>query len=147
MSLYGIHGLETNSMKVGEYEMQEPNLNRMWETFIKIGLPKAVPLTKSYRMIRSMVYPTILDLTQKEIIDWYCFLVHNRESGVPTTEDDDNLYFHIRFSLSKDIHPKDFLPEYCVMTGKANYENVKQISISRHEVMDISKFKIIILFP
>jgi len=88
-----------------------------------------------------MVYPTIQDLRQKEIIDWYCFLVHNRGSGVPTTEDDDNLYFHIRFSLSKHINPKGFLPEYCVMTRKVKYENVKQIWISNDEVMDISKFK------
>jgi len=56
---------------------------------------------------------------EKKIIDWYSFLIHNRESGVPTTEDDNNLYFHIRVALGKDVKPKDFrelLPNYCVMT-------------------------------
>jgi hypothetical protein len=120
--------------------MQKPNLNNLWETFIKIE--KTVSLIEFYHMIRSMVYPTISDLRQKEMIDWYCFLVHNRGSGVPTTNDDDNLYFHIRFSLSKDINPKDVLPQYCVMTRKAKYESIKQISISEDgEVMDTSLFK------
>ena len=121
--------------------MQKPNLNRTWETFIKIGLPNEVPLAKFYHMIRTNVYPTISDLKQKGIIDWYCFLVHDRKSGVPTTEDDDNLYFHIRFSLKKEINSKDFLPKYCVMTRKVKLEWVTDISITKTEVMDKSLFK------
>jgi len=121
--------------------MQEPNLNGMWETFIRIGLPNTVSHSRFYDMIRSNVHPTIFDLKQKEIIDWHCFLVHNRDSGVPTTEDDDNLYFHIRISLKKDVNPEDFLPKYCLMTRKVKPDDVKQIWITENEVMDTSKFK------
>lgn len=50
---------------------------------------------------------------------WYCFLIHDKTSGVPTTEDDKNAYFHIRFTVKKNINIKDekdinkYLPEYC----------------------------------
>jgi len=65
-----------------------------------------------------MIYHTIRNLKQREVINWYHFLIHNRKSGVPTTEDDENLYFHIRVALEKDVEPKDFresLPDYCIM--------------------------------
>jgi len=120
--------------------MQKPDLNQMWETFIKIGLPNEVPHTKFYPLIRTKVYPTISDLEQKGLIDWYCFLVHNKKSGVPTTEDDDNLYFHIRFSLKKEINSKDFLPNYCVMTRHIEHglESITGInkSIIRNEEIE-----------
>ena len=116
--------------------MQEPDLDRMWETFIRIESSLDLPSS-----IRIRVYPTILGLRQKEIIDWYCFLIHNRKSGVPTTEDDDSAYLHIRFSLRKDINPKDVLPDYCVMTRKVKPKAVANISISQTEVMDKSKIK------
>ena len=90
----------------------------MWETFIKIGLPNEVSFRRIIDMIRFKLYPMISNLRQKKIINWYHFLIHNRKSGVPTTEDDDNLYFHIRFDLKRDINPKDLLPRYCVMTRK-----------------------------
>lgn len=117
-------------------KMQEPDLNKMWETFIRIE-----PSLDFRSLIRTMLYPTILDLRQKEIIDWYCFLIHNRKGGVPTTEDDDNAYFHIRFSLKKNINPKDVLPDYCVMTRKVKPKAVADIWISQTEVMDKSKIR------
>ena len=99
--------------------MQKPDLNRMWETFIKIGLPQETSLQKIVCTIRSKISRMIYGLNQEKIINWYFFLIHNRESGVPTTQDDDNLYFHIRVALRKNVKPKDFresLPDYCVMT-------------------------------
>ena len=99
--------------------MQKPNLARMWETFIKIGLPQETSLQQITHIIRSMIYHAIRDLKARKVINWYHFLIHNKESGVPTTKDDENLYFHIRVALEKDVEPKDFrasLPDYCVMT-------------------------------
>jgi len=118
--------------------MQKPDLNKMWETFIKIGLE--VHYDNLYDMIRFKIHPMISDLRRKRITDWYCFLIHDRTSGVPTTEDDKNAYWHIRFTVGKDINPKEFLPNYCDMTRKVKREWVEDISISQTEVMDKSLF-------
>lgn len=75
------------------------------------------------------------------LIGWYCFLIHDRNSGVPTTENDDNPYFHIRFDTKEEINPKDSLPNYCVLTRKIDVDWVKDISIRRGEVFNTSMLK------
>lgn len=113
--------------------MQKPDLNRVWETFIKIGLPQDMSLQQIISLIRSKVYPMICDLRNRKIINWYFFLIHGRGSGVPTIKEDNNAYFHIRFSLNKDIEVKNekdvinFLPNYCVLTQKARHKRVESI--------------------
>ena len=103
--------------------MQKPNLDVIWETFIKI------PNTGSHiDIMRSQLCPLISRLKDKDIINWYSFLIHNRQSGVPTSEDDTSFYFHIRFDLRKTINPKDFLPDYCVMTRKVERTAIENIS-------------------
>jgi len=104
----------------------------MWETFIKIGLPNEIPIEKIVRMARSQVYSTVSKLKDKKIIDWFSFLIHNRESGVPITPDDENLYFHIRVSLKDGIKQEEFqksLSGYCVMTGQPRLEDIDHITI------------------
>jgi len=118
--------------------MQKPDLNKMWETFIKIG--PEVHHDILYDMLRFKIHPMISDLRRERIIDWYCFLIHVKTSGVPTTEDDKNAYWHIRFTVSGNIDPKDFLPNFCGMTRKVEREWVKDIYISSTEVMDKSLF-------
>lgn len=86
--------------------MQRPTLDRMYETFIKIDLEPNEFHQSAFRTIRTKVYPAIERLTKDGKVDWYSFLIHSRHSGVPTTIDDDNLYFHVRFSLSKDLMKK-----------------------------------------
>lgn len=116
----------------------------MWQTFIKIGRPTAISFERVMSMIRSKVSPLISDLEQKKIISWHCFLRHDRESGVPTSEDDDNQYLHIRVSLKEGIKTEDFLkslPDYCVMTGKINRRQVEQISIGQGIFFDTSPLK------
>ena len=99
--------------------MQKPNLDMMWETFIKIGLQNETPYVKLYDVIRFKVSSVISSLKDNNAGSWYCFLVHGKNSGVSTTEDDDNLYLHIRFTIRKDIDPDKVLsslPDYCEMT-------------------------------
>ena len=120
--------------------MQKPDLNQMWETFIRFSV-EDVPLGRHVDIIREKVYPVISRLKDENIIYWYCFLIHDRHSGVPTSEDDENPYFHIRFALRRDINPKNFLPDYCVLTRKIEREWVAQISIGKNEVMDTSLFE------
>jgi hypothetical protein len=113
--------------------MQRPTLNRMYETFIKIG---TLPMTYQhiFSLIKTKVYLTVKRLKKDGKVDWYSFLIHSRESGVPTTVDDNNLYFHIRFSLSKDVNEKDVsatIPDFCVMTRKAPLSGIESISMSK----------------
>lgn len=127
--------------------MEKPDLNRMWETFIRIGLANQVPVARVIHMIRFNVYPMISDLRDKKIIDWHFFLIHNWRTGVPTTPDDKNLYFHIRFTVNKDIEVKNekdvdnLLPNYCVMTRKIKRKRVENIHMSKTEDMDKSLFR------
>jgi hypothetical protein len=100
----------------------------MWETFIKIPAEgNTIHLHDVYNTIRTKIYPLIVSLIDDGILNWYCFLIHNRHSGVPTPENDDNPYFHIRLELGKNVNPADFLPSYCVMTRKIRREQVESI--------------------
>ena len=102
--------------------MEKPNLNQMWETWVKIG-PKANSTLKTFQdAIRNKIYPMVSSLMNKDIINWYHFLHHSYP------RDPNNLYFHIRFSAMRNIKKVDDfnLPEYCVSTEKI--EPIKNIS-------------------
>lgn len=110
--------------------MEKPDLNRMWETFIKMSW-EDIRGGEHLNIIRFKIHQIISFLKDDGIINWYCFLIHDRKSGVPTSEDDTNPYFHIRFALEKDVDPNKFLitlPEYCVMTRKIDRKSVESIS-------------------
>jgi hypothetical protein len=106
----------------------------MCETFIRIGLSNAVTHEQVFKMIRTEVFQTIRQLEKDGIIDWYSFLIHDRESGdIPTTIDDNNLYFHIRVSLSEnnDLESlKKPLKDFCLMTRKAKLGSIDHISLN-----------------
>lgn len=114
---------EASGLGIQWIKMQEPDLDLMWETFIRIP-QTANPIN----IIRSQVYPLISRLKGKDIMNWYSFLIHDRRSGVPTSEDDDNPYFHIRFDLKRTIDPTDFLPDYCLMTRRIGRSDVEDIT-------------------
>ena len=102
--------------------MQKPDLDQMRETFIRIPTEnKRIRFSILYNNIRSKIYPMITRLIDNGMIRWYCFLIHDRNSGVPTSEDDNNPYFHIRFALERRVDAQEFLgslPDYCVMTRR-----------------------------
>jgi len=108
--------------------MNMPDLDRIWETFIQIPSPSLLGIY--VQMIRKQLAPLILDLQQRGFIDWYCFLIHDRNSGVPTTENDLHAYFHLRFALREEVSPSSFLSSLsvcCTMTRKARVEAVQSI--------------------
>jgi len=121
--------------------MQKPNLDRIFETFIRIGLPNEPNIhERIFNMIRVEVYraicqayPTINEPEKEGVANWFSFLIHNRESGsIPAPFDDKNLYFHIRVSLSGNNQLEDLkksLPEYCLMTRQKKPEDVDHINI------------------
>jgi len=108
--------------------MNKPDLNKLWETFIRFSWDE-LSSGGHIGLIREKVAHVISVLKAKGDIGWYCFWIHDRNSGVPTSADDDYLYFHIRFELKKHISPVDVLPIYCVLTRKVEPEWVKAVSI------------------
>lgn len=106
--------------------MQKPNLDRIWETWIRIGIPQGYQelFNRAVSIIRSQVSETVAVLEKREIIDWYQFLIHGKEN-------DSNLYFHVRFSLRNDIDSKyflDSLPSYCLDPKHIERRDVESIS-------------------
>lgn len=114
--------------------MQRPNLNKMYETFIRIGLPNTVLPEQVFEMVRTKVSLTVRQLEKDGIVNWYSFIIHNRESGsIPTSLEDRNLYFHIRVSLSgnNDLESlKKSLKDYCEMTRPSELQSVDHIDLS-----------------
>ncbi|UCE16444.1 MAG: hypothetical protein JSV12_02180 [Candidatus Bathyarchaeota archaeon] len=115
-------------------------MDRIWETFIKIPSQttpqgRIINLSVLYDIVRFKIYPLTTQLK------WYCFLVHMKGSGVPTTEDDKNPYYHIRFEPDNKEYLES-LPEYCVMTRKAPYGGIRRISIGRGVFFDTSRLRI-----
>ena len=119
--------------------MEKPNLERMWETFIK--LPANLTFEVHFDIIRKQIHPLVSKLKNDGIINWYCFLVHGKDSGVPTTPEDTNLYYHIRFGLIEDIDLTPLLPNFCVMTRKLDSSFVRNISIGQDLMYDTQLMK------
>jgi hypothetical protein len=133
----------TDRILSGKSVMQKPDLDRMWETFVRLQIEPGRTVPDSiFSTIRTKIPPLISSIDG--LIDWYCFLVHGKHSGVPTTENDGNAYFHIRVSLKQNAKPDDFLeslPTYCLMTRKVEREWVKDISIGEGTKFDTSLLK------
>ncbi len=108
--------------------MEKPNLDRLWETFIRFSWEE-LSSGKYIDLIRDKVAYTISMLKAKGGVGWYCFWIHDKASGVPTTEDDEYLYFHIRFEITKHVSPVDILPIYCVLTRQVEPKWVKSVAI------------------
>lgn len=116
----------------------------MWETFIRIPSQNGkTSYSILFDIVRFKIRPIVLRLRDDGIINWYCFLIHNKESGVPTSMDDKNAYFHIRLALKNEIKRNfpEFLPDYCIMTRKVEGNWVGQISITKQIKFDTSLLK------
>lgn len=105
--------------------MQKPDLDKMWQIWIRIEILQGQGLFNSaVGAIKSQVSEVVSILETKKIIDWYQFLIHGREN-------DSNLYFHVRFSLGKGVASKDFLgslPSYCLYPEPIERKAVESIN-------------------
>jgi hypothetical protein len=104
--------------------MEKPDLERMWQVWVKIGIPQSRDelFSKAVSIIKSHVSEVVTTLEIKKITNWYQFLIHGRE--------DNNLYFHIRFSLAKGVDSKEFLealPSYCLYAEPIKRKDVESI--------------------
>jgi len=121
--------------------MEKPDLNKLWETFIRFSWDD-LSSGGHIGVMREKVAYTISVLKAKGDVGWYCFFIHDRNSGVPTSMDDNYLYFHIMFELQKHMDPVDVLPVYCVLTRKVEPEWVKTIPIdAKGATFDVSLLK------
>jgi len=105
--------------------MKEPDLDNLIETFIQIPYgPDATQIAvwQDYvDLLRTRISPLIRDLQDASLITWFAFLVHNRQSGVPTEENDQGIYVHLRLEAGPGVNIDDLvgkLPEWCTMTRK-----------------------------
>ncbi len=125
--------------------MQKPTLNKMCETFIKIGAPSAITHDHIFQVIKTKVYLAISQIKKDGLVDWYSFLIHNKDAGnIPTTVDDVNFYFHIRFSLSENNNLESVmnsLPSFCLMTRKVDPASIESISIGNANKFNTSLLK------
>jgi len=90
--------------------MNKPNLKRMWETYVRLSA-EDIPLGNHIERMRKEIIPLVSRLKDEGLIDWYCLLIHNYGTGVPTTPDDPNPYLHLRVSFTKDFS-KDEVRKY-----------------------------------
>lgn len=90
--------------------LEKPDLNKMWRTWVKIGLKSQLTHKMFQDTIRHKMY-RISQLQKTGEITWYYFLHHNKP------DDTANGYFDIVFTTDRG-DPNEFLPEYCVDTEK-----------------------------
>jgi hypothetical protein len=91
-------------------KLLEPDLNKMWRTWIIIH-PGKEPIRKVFQDTIRLKLQHILQLQKKGKISWFYFLWHQK------ADDPANLYFEITFTTDSN-DPDDFLPEYCIDTKK-----------------------------
>ncbi len=92
--------------------MQEPDLKKMWRTWIRIERGKNSVFKSFQDTIREKIQP-FLQLEKNGEISWFYFLCHDKENP----PDPANLYFEVRFTTDRK-NPKEFLREYCVDTDR-----------------------------
>ena len=105
--------------------MKKPNLDRIIETFIPTAVnPSAtgIEVWQDYLdLLRKKISPLVQRLQDLGLMEWYSFLVHGQQSGVPTDESDQGLYVHLRLELAEGVQEADLvsqLPPFCKMTQK-----------------------------
>lgn len=105
--------------------MTIPNIDRIVETFIKVSIENQITSINYWHIYIEVLYekliPLLDNLREDKLINSFSFLIHTRLNGVPTTEDDNNLYIHLRLELSEQKTENELilnLPEYCLFTRK-----------------------------
>ena len=101
---------------------RDPGAGIDWVTFVKISeanvLDKPLALDANWcaargvnpsdeivlQLLRDVVSPFISYLKRRRGLERWHFLVHDRASGVPTTEDDKGAYLHLRLVFKHSIN-------------------------------------------
>lgn len=111
--------------------MKQPDIDRVWETFLRIGQPSNIHSGQHLELMRSAIAPLLVDLQSRGIIGWYSFLIHGNASGVPTVAHDTDSFWHLRVCLEPDIAEETFVasvPPQWEMTRHVPHEEVRRIA-------------------
>ena len=110
--------------------MTAPDLDRVWETFLRIGPLGTLSSGRHLDTLRSQVAPLITTLQANHLIGWYSFLIHDRPSGVPTHAEDRDAFWHIRLEVMPQSNHEALLaalPAECEMTRHVARRDLQEI--------------------
>lgn len=75
---------------------------RWWETFVPLKRCFCCKQNeKVWVTVQKYVIPKMIELEECGVVFRWCFLIHNKESGVPTASN--KLFVHIRAELTPDV--------------------------------------------
>jgi hypothetical protein len=141
------------------------DVGRTWETFLRIVDPSKQDLApiadaawctakgiepeapELLLQLRDEVLPLVRRLEKgTPALTWFSFLVHNRESGVPTTPEDHGAYIHLRmmfkrgeapdFDLTRVIPPAWAMTHKCELSSEIAGFDLKALSLIGNEGVD-----------
>ena len=116
--------------------MRTPDLSRLVETFVRIGTEGSSD--RHFHVLRNLIAPLIRDLRDHNLIGWFSFLVHDRNSGVPTTLNDPAAYLHVRFERMPGVDFETLvsaLPDFCVFTQPVPPVNERSLQPADHTAL------------
>jgi hypothetical protein len=117
-----------------------PDLTRVAETFIRLGPPDEPHNWRHLESLRLEVAPLVADLTERRLILWYSFLVHDRGNGVPAPFGDNDHFWHVRLEMAEGVDLPGLmatLPESCEMTQAADPAILGAMSIPAVELLNL----------
>ena len=123
---------------VRQLSMRTPELNRVVETFVRIGTSTELSPDRYFSLLRTFVAPLVRNLRARNLVGWFSFLVHDRDSGVPTTQQDQAAYLHLRFERLAGV---DFdtlinaLPQNCVLTQTVESIDERSLQPADHTAL------------
>lgn len=101
--------------------MAIPNIDRIVETFIKVPFENQITSINYWQSYIEILYekliPLLDNLRENKLINSFSFLIHTRLNGVPTTEEDNKPYIHLRLELADNVVAdklKSTLPTFCL---------------------------------
>ena len=118
--------------------MRTPQLSRLVETFIQVGEQTDLSPDRHFHLLRTEVASLVSALRERELVGWFSFLVHDRNSGVPTTPDDHAVYLHLRLELLPGATLdalRDALSPACILTRMAPPVDERSLFPADHEAL------------
>lgn len=107
--------------------MKAPDFSRVLETFVRIPGTASIPTDttalsdlwqKYIALLGHTVEPLVKHLIGKDMVNWYSFLVHDKQSGgIPTADPD--WFIHLRLEIGVKSTEQDLrreLPAQCEFT-------------------------------
>ena len=113
--------------------------DNVWESFVEIKSCGTCHAQQDVlKTLSDEIVPVVSNLELSKIVRMYCFLIHDRKSGVPTKKK--GAFVHIRFWLEKGVMPsqlKKNLTKSFTMTRKVNESKLREIN-----GLDMSKLQV-----